>query len=109
MPRASRAARRAALLVLGSVVLLCGCVADSSDPPPSESQAVLAGSGGRTTEQSCQQSLDECTIGCDASYRELALGGRTLNDAYRKACKDACDAAQRRCTDAGSPRPNTAP
>jgi hypothetical protein len=109
MPRASHAVRRAALLVLGSVAILCGCAADSSDPLPTESQAVLAGSGGTTTTQSCKASLGECTIGCDASYRELALGGRTLNDAYKKACKDACDAAYNRCTDAGTPRPNAVP
>src|SRR5579859_1790477 len=104
MPRASRAVRRAALLVLGSVAILCGCAADSSEPMPSESQAVLAGSGGRTSTQSCQASLGECTIGCDASYREMALGGRTLNDAHLKACKDACDAGYHRCTEGAAER-----
>jgi hypothetical protein len=108
MPRASRAARRTAFLVLGSVAILCGCAADSSDSPQSESQG-LAGSGGSTATQKCKDSLGECTIGCDASYREWAISGRPLTTAYNKACKDACDAAYQRCTGADAERPNALP
>jgi hypothetical protein len=108
MSRASRAVCRTACLVLGSVAILCACGA-SSDPSPGQSQGALASPGGRTTTQSCKQSHDECTIGCDASYREAALGGRPLTSAYHQACGDACDAAYQRCTDAGSERPNSLP
>ncbi len=49
-------------------------------------------------------------MGCDASYREQAVSGKTLTGAYRKACDDACDVAYHRCVGgAGSRGPNAVP
>ena len=98
-----------ALFVLGSVAFLCGCAGDSSDPLPTESQGALLSPAGGTPLQRCKQSLGECTIGCDASYREQTVSGKSLTSAYRKACDDACDAAYRRCTAAESREPNALP
>ena len=90
-------------LVLGCVGFLCGCAADSSDEPSSESTEALASPGGGSarTIRSCKASLGACYLGCDTKYPALQGGSRTLSGEYLKACKDACDAEDRLCK--GSP------